>query len=230
MSGNFPKAKHNAKIEKTTLFPYLLTSRRLYNIALPLSYRCLNIKSEKKYERVYRHEHSYRRYIRPLNSLTGPRESSQTLINSWIPLATRITRLSGRLYNIENFELAKKIFFGFENPRYIEAVKIFRFGDLGLVSTTSSLPPQGVSYYGLLLSVLSYYPSLHVLDVQNSYFAHGILSMDEPLHKDARLSHLIVKGFCHIYGDKLLSFPADHSALKDSLEVLGLGRDWSQDL
>ncbi|CZR67974.1 uncharacterized protein PAC_17873 [Phialocephala subalpina] len=244
ISGNLPKLNPNPEVETTTLFPCLLTSRRFYDVALPLASRCLKIESARKVAYVLMTKSDHRSSIR---SAGLPTSSVNTLVKSSLSLATRITRLSIQLQFIDNFTSARKIFFGFESLQSIEVFQNINgtchnhffnsyshydrpctpgFGDPELFSTISSLSLRSVKYFDFLQGVLLCCPNLRVLDIQNAYVAPAIFSIDGPLHKDARLSHLIVTRSCHIPKNTFLSSLTDHPALGDSLEVLGFGGNW----
>ncbi|KAE8448868.1 hypothetical protein EG329_008870 [Mollisiaceae sp. DMI_Dod_QoI] len=234
MKDNFPEANPNKKSEESSLFSCLLTSHRLHNIALGLTYQCPKISNFDQFVQVLNQRPDYRPLVRSLDLSQFQRKTTPKDLPTSLSLTPRLKRLSLHLDAFRDPETTSKIFSSFQDLEAIdiqgnfdvewdEVLSPLNYAGLHPETTYSitSLLLQGIQFGKFLLALLPRCPNLQVLDVQNCYLDHGVLSS---LHGDARLTHFILESSQGIDGDELVEFLTKHPAVINSLEVMNLSK------
>lgn len=230
----------NTPPEKTTLFSCLLTSRRLFDVALPLTYQCPKISSFDKFVRVLTDNPDYGRHVRSLDlsSLQGYKNFEKLPV--YLSLCPLVKQLSLPLELFSFAELAMKVFFEYPHIKSLEITYIDRprppaFGSSNphLAAAFSGLQPGITSsincltislkdtlQVNFLRPLLLRIPGLRKLDLNDCR-----INDEFSFHANARLSHLILNN-SGLSGGKLAQTLTTHNSFKNSLEVLNLSDLW----
>ncbi|CZR67973.1 uncharacterized protein PAC_17872 [Phialocephala subalpina] len=231
---NFSTVNPNAQTQKTSLFSCLLTSRRVFEVALLLTYRCPKVGNFDKFLDVLSRRSQYQHLVRSLDlSATRPAASLMYLPNC-LASTSGLKRLSVPLDAFKPRGTARNIFFGLPQLESIEITDRYRddrdliltAGEFeGLSDTTMSsittLSLTEVLFGDCLIHILPRCPNLRILDLKRCSFDAQDLSA---LHPDARLTQLILEECQGLNGDEITQFITNHLAVTTTLEVLNLGR------
>lgn len=223
----------NALPQKIGLFSCLLASRRIFEVALLLTYRCPKVANFDRFLSVLSGRSQYQSLVRSLDLSEARVTAAFLYLPNCLALTPGLKRLSVPLDAFKPGGTARTIFFGLPQLNSLEIIDrhrddydlILTAGEFeGLSPTTMSsittLSMNEVLFGNCLQNILPRCPNLRIMDLKRcSFDARHLFS----LHPDARLTRLVLDECQELKGDEVAEFLSNHPAVKTTLQVLHLG-------